>query len=168
MPLAPIAGGSGRSTPPQLSPPFEEKYPRMGRRKISLEPAARFSGAAGLSVINVSLCGPHSFDTSTFAPTANDGPAVPLLSAPVCRRARYLPHHVGLSGEFVWAETSAAVRHIANVKRFIKSSSRSGNTTPNGILTQGRDTCSFGSCCTGPMPRSRESERQFPRGHFAD
>src|SRR5438309_10904821 len=70
MPLVPIGSGSGRSTPPQLWPLSVEKYPRIGSRKISLEPAARFLGREGLMAMKVSLCGPHSFETSTLLPPA--------------------------------------------------------------------------------------------------
>src|SRR5260370_25227459 len=88
-------GGKGRSTPPQLAPASEEKYPRIGRRKISLEPAASVRGCAGLSVIKVSLCGPHSFDTSTLLPTLNDvvGPA--SVEASVVSSCWYFAHHLG-------------------------------------------------------------------------
>src|SRR5712692_7181904 len=61
-------GGSGRSTAPQLAPSLLEKYPRIGSRKISFEPAASMLGRDGFTVMNVSLCGPHSLDTSTFVP----------------------------------------------------------------------------------------------------
>src|SRR5437016_12101517 len=62
------AGGRGTSTPPQLPPPSDEKYARMGSRKISLDPAVSWRGPLGFKVTKVSLCGPHSFDTSTLLP----------------------------------------------------------------------------------------------------
>src|SRR5215471_9958278 len=62
-------GGRGRSTAPQVEPPSEEKYPRIGNRSISLEPATIWVVLAGLMAIDVSLCGPASLLTSTFAPT---------------------------------------------------------------------------------------------------
>src|SRR5260221_12846109 len=123
----------------------------MGRRKISLEPAARFRGAAGLSVMCVSLWGPHSFDASTFLPMANDGPGALLPPAPFCRSAWYLFHQVGLSGELVWAEMAEAIRHIAKGKCFIKLSYlRLGNAMV--ILPRGRRSSNQASnrkCLTG-------------------
>ena len=72
MPLFVFGGGKGRSTPPQLEPPSVEKYPRIGKRNISFEPAARTLGLFGLIVMYVSLCGPHSFETSILLPTLTE------------------------------------------------------------------------------------------------
>src|SRR4051812_45049289 len=103
----PFAGGSGRSTPPQFAPPSLEKYPRIGSRKISFDPPASTEGRDGSIATNVSLCGPHSFDTLTFAPAFTEG--CPLqLSAPWAARYWYLSHHVGLSGLLVWAKSGTA------------------------------------------------------------
>ena len=63
------AGGNGRSTAPQLEPPSEEKYPRIGNRKISFEPPTIWAWSAGLIAIDVSLCGPGSLLISTLEPT---------------------------------------------------------------------------------------------------
>src|SRR5437588_10625190 len=86
IPFVPIAGGKGKSTPPQLDPAFPEKYPRMGNRKISLEPAASIFGAREFKVMNVSLCGPHSFDRSTLLPKLIDEVDPPSPSAPFLAR----------------------------------------------------------------------------------
>ena len=89
-------GGSGTSTPPQLLPPSDEKYARIGTRKISFDPAVSMLGLLGLSVTYVSLCGPHSFDTSTFGPTSVEAVRPPPLIGPFWARYRYLFHQVGL------------------------------------------------------------------------
>ena len=53
-------------------------------------------GLLGFSVMYVSLCGPHSFDTSTFMAKRVE-PREPLpFIGPFCARYRYLSHHVGL------------------------------------------------------------------------
>src|SRR5262249_59373064 len=62
-------GGAGTGPAPHVVPPSEEKYPRIGNRSISLEPATICWWLAGLMAIDVSLCGPGSLLTSTFAPT---------------------------------------------------------------------------------------------------
>src|SRR5258707_15394176 len=67
----------------------------MGRRKISLEPAASILGLFGLSVIKVSLCGPHSFDTSTLPLTVVEVVLSGLASPPLSRMNSYLLHQVG-------------------------------------------------------------------------
>src|SRR5207247_4853034 len=89
-------GGSGTSTPPQLLPPSDEKYARIGTRKISFEPAVSMLGLLALSVPYVSPCGPHSFDTSTFGPTSVEAVRPPPLIGPFWARYRYLFHQVGL------------------------------------------------------------------------
>src|SRR5437868_10316131 len=90
----PIGAGSGRSTPPQLAPLSLEKYPRIGSRKISFDPAASCLGRDGLMAMNVSLCGPHSLETSTLLP---DEVAAVLTKAsgPLLSRYWYLSHQVG-------------------------------------------------------------------------
>src|SRR5437879_1233284 len=85
--LAPdSAGGRGTSTPPQLPPASEEKYARIGNRKISLEPAVSWRGPLGFSVMKVSLWGPHSFDTSTLLPKPVDMVGAPPLCGPLAAR----------------------------------------------------------------------------------
>ncbi len=58
-------GGRGMSVAPQLAPLSLEKYPRCGRRKISLEAPTRILGWLGLRLMKVSLCGPHSLEAFT-------------------------------------------------------------------------------------------------------
>src|SRR4051812_2509927 len=98
MPLVPIGGGSGRSTPPQWAPPSVEKYPRIGKRKISFDPPARLEGLRVLMAMNVSLCGPHSLETSTLPPKAF-GFAAPALASKalggLLARNWNLSHQVG-------------------------------------------------------------------------
>src|SRR5437762_4598840 len=55
----------------------------------------------------VSLCGPHSFETSTFGPAWS--PFDPVhVSGPFAARYSYLFHHVGLSGLLVCAAAGDA------------------------------------------------------------
>src|SRR5882762_10706610 len=119
VPFAPIAGGSGRSTPPQLEPPSKEKYPRIGSRKISFEPAAMFLGALVLMAMNVSLCGPHSLETSTLVPKAPAGAAAVDCNAvgPLLRMNWYLSHQVGFFRSA--ASAGSAIRPIANTSFLI-------------------------------------------------
>src|SRR5262244_567473 len=50
--------------------------------------------------MNVSLCGPHSFDTSTFPLTAVELVVNGAASPPLSRMNSYLLHHVGSFGLF--------------------------------------------------------------------
>src|SRR2546429_9685516 len=79
-------GGRGTSTPPQLPPPSDEKYARMGSRKITLDPAVSWRGPVGFKVMKVSLCGPHSFDTSTLLPKLVAVAGAPPPSGPLAAR----------------------------------------------------------------------------------
>src|SRR5216117_257345 len=74
----------------------------MGSRNISFEPAASILGCAAFKVMKVSLCGPHSSETSALAPTTGDCVAPPLLASPFLARCWYFAHQVGLFGESVW------------------------------------------------------------------
>ena len=67
----------------------------MGRRKISLEPAASCLGFRGLMTMKVSLCGPHSFETSTFAGVEPLVAAARNESGPCWARIWNLSHQVG-------------------------------------------------------------------------
>src|SRR3954451_6997315 len=70
----------------------------MGSRKISFDPAARFAGERGLIAMKVSLCGPHSFDTSTLPPNAFGAGDLALdwkASGGLCARNWSLSHQVG-------------------------------------------------------------------------
>src|SRR5438876_4174045 len=111
MPLVPIGAGSGRSTPPQLAPLSVEKYPRIGSRKISFEPAASCLGRDGLMAMKVSLCGPHSLETSTLLPD-DVAAAVTKASGPLLSKYWYLSHQVGFF-ESLAARTGAANRSRA-------------------------------------------------------
>src|ERR1043165_2390992 len=72
----------------------------MGRRKISFDPPAKTFGLLGLIVMKVSLCGPHSLDTSTLPFAVVDELDNGLASPPLSRMNSYLLHHVGLFGSF--------------------------------------------------------------------
>src|SRR4051812_15956320 len=81
----------------------------MGSRKISLEPAASCLGCDGLMAMNVSLCGPHSLETSTLV-AVDDDAAVTSGSAPLLRMNWYLSHQVG---SFATGAASAALEKAA-------------------------------------------------------
>src|SRR5207237_9075503 len=132
MPFAPNAGGSGRSTPPQLEPPSKEKYPRIGSRKISFEPPAMFFGVFVLMAMNVSLCGPHSLETSTLVPKAPaaEGAVDRTALGPLLRMNWYLSHQVGFF-ESLTASAGHEMSAIASAIFFIG--------VPSG-LESGRDT----------------------------
>src|SRR5712691_11448303 len=68
----------------------------MGSRKISFEPAASDLEDTGLIVMNVSLRGPHSLETSTLLSTVRDVPGPPPGEAEFCERYWYFAHQVGL------------------------------------------------------------------------
>src|SRR2546427_9782669 len=109
MPCAWVGGGSGRSTPAHVFPAFEEKYARIGRRKISFDPATISLGFSGLIAIDVSLCGPGSSLTSTFGPTETVDLelAARLSVAATEANAAALPHHAG-DGPVEAAEANGA------------------------------------------------------------
>src|SRR5947209_10948586 len=80
----------------------------MLSRKISFDPAASTLGLFGFMAINVSLCGPHSLETSTLAPTLSDEFAPAGLSAAWFSRYWYLFHQVGLWELLFWANIGRA------------------------------------------------------------
>src|SRR5438270_9899259 len=86
----------------------------MGSRKISLEPAASCFGFRGLLTMKVSLCGPHSFETSTFAGVEPLVAAARNESGPSWARIWNLSHQVGswlsLAASAGRAVASAAIR----------------------------------------------------------
>ena len=66
------------------------------------------------SVMKVSLCGPHSFDTSTsLVPDATDVVVAPPAASPFLIRYWYLSHQVGLFG----SRASAGMAHNAPRRR---------------------------------------------------
>src|SRR5215471_9970479 len=90
-------GGRGRSTAPQVEPPSEEKYPRIGNRSISFEPPTIWAWLDGLIAIDVSLCGPASLLTSMLEPTETL-PVFPGLGSgrnPGADTVRNFCHQVG-------------------------------------------------------------------------
>src|SRR5437016_14220119 len=102
MPCAWVGGGSGKSTPAQVFPAFEEKYARIGRRKISFDPATISFGFSELIAIDVSLCGPGSSLTSTFGPTETVDLelAARLLGGPTgANAAAFRPHDRARRGQ---------------------------------------------------------------------
>src|SRR5438270_10529461 len=85
----------------------------MGSRKISFDPAASTLGLLGLMAINVSLCGPHSLETSTFAPALREEFAPAELSAGWFSRYWYLFHQVGLWELLFWAKVKTGKAHTS-------------------------------------------------------
>src|SRR2546422_5813980 len=87
----------------------------MGSRKISLEPAVSCWGPLGFSVTYVSLCGPHSFDTSALGQKVVEAARAPPLMEPFCERNRYLSHQVGLCELGCdWASASSREGDVAS------------------------------------------------------
>jgi hypothetical protein len=79
-----------------VPPPSLEKYPRIGNRAISFEPATSRDGSDGSIAMLVSLCGPSSLLTSTLVPTLT---LVTLVLIEDRKdgddTTRYFAHHVG-------------------------------------------------------------------------
>src|SRR5579859_274845 len=79
--------------------------------------------------MNVSLCGPHSFETSTLVPALTPGCPV-HVSGPWAARNWYFAHHVGLSELLVCAAAGAAANIAAPAStaqvetNFIRTSSK--------------------------------------------
>src|SRR5947208_7982988 len=76
--------------------------------------------------MNVSLCGPHSFETSTFAPTASEEIPPGLGSEPFFSRNWYLSHHVGSlrieSARASWRTPTATIRSDGTIFEFMETS----------------------------------------------
>src|SRR6267143_5574058 len=98
----------------------------MGRRKISFEPAARVFDLFGSIVIKVSLCGPHSFETSTLVPKVTEVVVPALPSAPLFKMNWYLSHQVG-SCELFWADAVRGLCDVATKKRVEATTKRSNS-----------------------------------------
>src|SRR4051812_34866832 len=125
----------------------------MGSRKISFDPAARFAGELGLIAMKVSLCGPHSFDTSTLPPNAfgvGDFALDWKASGGLCARNWSLSHQVGFFESFTASagqETSA----IASASFLIGvPSGLSGTGT---VVTRARRLFHRGPAEPGPPTR---------------
>src|SRR5437867_7511141 len=72
--------------------------------------------------MKVSLCGPHSSDTSTLAPAATEVVEPVSGSGPVLAMSWYLSHQVGLSGPLVCADSDQAnprTRHASGRTFFV-------------------------------------------------
>src|SRR5207237_8831410 len=84
-------------------------------RKISLDPAVSWRGPLGFKVMKVSLCGPHSFDTSTLLPRVVAVAAALPSSGPLAARYCYLFHQAGLFGLLAdWAAASGGAGAVAS------------------------------------------------------
>src|SRR5215468_122165 len=92
----------------------------MGSRKISFEPPARFIGWPVLTVMKVSLCGPHSLETSTFGPTVAEL-LLPALGLAACvERYWYLFHQLGLSGVLFWQMALTEANKMSSVNSAVR------------------------------------------------
>src|SRR5919201_149334 len=93
--------------------------------------------------MNVSLCGPHSLETSTFVGVDALGTVIACASAPLLAMKRYLSHHVG-SCELFAASTglpaaSASANEAIAVRMYNLRVGKRTHTPPN--LAQQNATC---------------------------
>src|SRR6266566_7163410 len=115
----------------------------MGSRLISLDPATMKFGCTGSIVIEVSLCGPSSLETSTFAPTVGDELHVGELGPLVCfSSVWYLAHQVGTAAAGAGvadASTGTIAAPMAKVRPHTTARERRRRATrgPNWILLVG-------------------------------
>src|SRR5690349_13673598 len=96
----------------------------MGNRKISFEPPARFFGLVGLIAMKVSLCGPHSFDTSTLLPKLTELVVTLSREKALLETIRYLSHQVGLRVLLFCEKTSVEQKNIELNIRIVSPSFR--------------------------------------------
>src|SRR5439155_4046663 len=170
-PLALIGGGSGRSTPPHVDPPSLEKYPRIGRRAISLEPATIRDGSDGSIAMLVSLCGPSSLLTSTLVPTLTLATLVLIEDRKDGEETtRYFAHHVGwVVPTRVWmvaarptvptlSTRTAVIDATARPRRMASPPSHRGQTPSAGVLASctSLGQSDAGIAC-GPCSRNPET-----------
>src|SRR3954454_17233552 len=73
----------------------------------------------------VSLCGPHSFETSTFAPEATEVVAPAAVISPFLTRYWYFSHQVGSFELLVWANAAGMASAIARVRQSLRMGERS-------------------------------------------
>src|SRR4051794_6469643 len=73
----------------------------------------------------VSLCGPHSFETSTFAPDATDVVEPAAVISPFLTRYWYFSHQVGSFELLVWANAAGMASAIARVRQSLRMGGRS-------------------------------------------
>src|SRR5438132_4260778 len=88
----------------------------MARRKISFEPAASCEDLRGLMAMKVSLCGPHSLETSTFVPVDALTVAAENASGPFCEMYVNLSHQVGSC----WVLPASAGEASASAARSVR------------------------------------------------
>src|ERR671934_656264 len=93
--------------------------------------------------MNVSLCGPHSLETSTFVPLLGAAGLVCRTSAPLLAMKRYLSHQVGSCEVFAASAGLPAARASANeaiaVRMYNLRVGKRTHTPPN--LAQQNATC---------------------------
>src|SRR5436305_10870673 len=97
----------------------------------------------------VSLCGPHSFETSTLPAVANEVVAPPPGISPLLIRYWYLSHQVGLFGLFDCATAGTAQSSIAAIRESLRMK---GNSFRARVSASG-----------APSPRDDKSTTY---GHF--
>src|SRR5262249_20384919 len=109
----------------------------MGSRKISFDPAARTLLLPGLMAMNVSLCGPHSFDTSTLAPTLSEKLVPAALSAGWVNRYWYFFHQVGVLEVFAlfFAQGGRAIKGMRSKKAAREASLMEDLTFPGATAS---------------------------------
>src|SRR5437763_4003312 len=73
----------------------------------------------------VSLCGPHSFETSTFAPDATEVVEPAAVISPFLTRYWYFSHQVGSLELLVWANAAGMASAIARKRQSLRMGGRS-------------------------------------------
>src|SRR5437868_2416293 len=104
--------------------------------------------------MKVSLCGPHSLETSTLAPTAVELLAPELGSEPLFRMNWYLSHQVGL-----WLVFWASVLTAKETKR-----TESKADLPLIMTSSRKDYVDTAQDSDGFSSRKRILRRSFRRG----
>src|SRR4051812_44542575 len=73
----------------------------------------------------VSLCGPHSFETSTLAPEATEAVEPAAVISPFLTRYWYFSHQVGSFELLVWANAAGMASAIARERQSLRMGGRS-------------------------------------------
>src|SRR5881397_359406 len=76
-------------------------------------------------VMYVSLCGPHSFETSTFAPEAAEVVAPAAVISPFLTRYWYFSHQVGSFELLVWANAAGMASAMVRERQSLRMGGKS-------------------------------------------